>query len=124
VRACVRACVQVYRVSALFEAVASNQEKAAKLLIQRGADVNLANSDGTAPLMEAAALGSLSLLRLLLYAAAPPHYPSPLPLPLSHCPSSPSDHPYYNLCGSRADFPFSQRSPHGWPWRGYPGRGV
>ena len=55
-----------YLVSPLFEAVASNQERAARMLIERGANVDLANSDGTAPLMEAAASGFLDLLRLLL----------------------------------------------------------
>ena len=56
--------------TALFQAVANMQAAAAQLLLDRGANPNLANSLGGTPLMKAAHVGSLPLMRLLLKAGA------------------------------------------------------
>ena len=52
------------RCTALIQAVAHKQEGAVRLLLERGADVNLANSTGWTPLMVAAFTDSLPLLPL------------------------------------------------------------
>ena len=56
--------------SALVIAVLDNRRAAARLLLDRGANPNLAGSDGATPLMAAAMVGSLPLLQLLLEAKA------------------------------------------------------
>jgi ankyrin repeat protein len=54
------------RNTALLEALACQQEAAARLLLERGADPSLANSMGGTPLMAAANADSLAGVRLLL----------------------------------------------------------
>eukprot|EP01045_Picozoa_sp_COSAG04_P033226 COSAG04_NODE_6794_length_1254_cov_0.816450_2_plen_147_part_01 len=56
--------------TALHWAVTYNQAAAARLLLDRGANPNLARSDGGTPLMEAAAKGFAPIVRLLLEAKA------------------------------------------------------
>ena len=55
---------QPVRSTALLRAVASNQQAAARLLLDRGADPSLAASVGITPLMAAASNDSVLLLRL------------------------------------------------------------
>eukprot|EP01045_Picozoa_sp_COSAG04_P044513 COSAG04_NODE_15141_length_542_cov_0.896163_1_plen_108_part_01 len=50
---------QPFRTTALYVAVADRQGAAVQLLLDRGADPNLAASDGVTPLMAAAAIDSL-----------------------------------------------------------------
>eukprot|EP01045_Picozoa_sp_COSAG04_P030670 COSAG04_NODE_5408_length_1629_cov_1.305229_1_plen_345_part_01 len=61
---------QPVRTTALHQALLNKQEAATQLLLDRGADPNLASSTGFTPLMAAAAQGSLPLLRLLIEAKA------------------------------------------------------
>ena len=61
---------QPIRTTALVEALEYKQAAAARLLLDRGADPNLANSVGCTPLMAAATKDSLPLLRLLVEAKA------------------------------------------------------
>ena len=56
--------------TALLQAVANKQEAAAQLLLDRGADPNLADSNGWTPLMTAACKDFLPGLRLLIEAKA------------------------------------------------------
>jgi hypothetical protein len=56
--------------SPLLLAVANSYEKIASLLLDRGADPNLATSDGYTPLMHAASLGNVKMVaRLFLHGA-------------------------------------------------------
>ena len=61
---------KIYRTTALREAIAHKHEAAVRLLLDRGADPNLADNLGSTPLMVAAAQGFLPLMRLLLEAKA------------------------------------------------------
>jgi ankyrin repeat protein len=57
---------EAVQVTPLVAAAARGQVEAARLLLDGGADLDHANSDGTTPLMVAAQSGHLELLRLLL----------------------------------------------------------
>ena len=61
---------QPIRTTALIQAVGHEQMAAAQLLLERGADPNLAASEGMTPLMTAAIPDSLPVLRLLIEAKA------------------------------------------------------
>ena len=65
---------QPVRTTALITAVYNKQEAATRLLLDRGADPNTADSLGQTPLMCAAAKDSLPLLRLLIEAKAEPKH--------------------------------------------------
>jgi ankyrin repeat protein len=56
--------------TALIVAVDCNQEEAVALLLERGADPNLADSAGSTPLMYAAYAGSLAAVRVLVAGGA------------------------------------------------------
>ena len=56
--------------TALCEAIKNNRQAAARLLLDRGANPNLADSTGVTPLMGAAGMGFAPLLQLLLDAKA------------------------------------------------------
>eukprot|EP01045_Picozoa_sp_COSAG04_P024851 COSAG04_NODE_3168_length_3093_cov_83.308897_1_plen_862_part_10 len=62
--------VKEFMSSALLDAMVNGQEAAAQLLLDRGANPNLADSDGITPLMIAAGTDWLPLLRLLVEAKA------------------------------------------------------
>eukprot|EP01045_Picozoa_sp_COSAG04_P000823 COSAG04_NODE_23_length_37908_cov_41.289825_17_plen_545_part_00 len=57
---------QMYKSTALSRAVANNQKPAVQLLLERGANPNLADNEELTPLMEAAVNGFPPLLQLLL----------------------------------------------------------
>ena len=61
---------RVFVANAFVEAVGHNQQAAAQLLLDRGADPNLASNEGIAPLMAAAMQNFLLVLRLLIDANA------------------------------------------------------
>ena len=70
----------VLRSTALGSAVVGNQEDVTILLLDHGADPNLANSFGGTPLMVAAGEGHEALLKLLLARGADPGYAEPMSL--------------------------------------------
>jgi ankyrin repeat protein len=57
----------------LHAALAGRQADTAKLFVERGADVNVADGAGYAPLHLAAHEGNVALVRMLLDAGADPH---------------------------------------------------
>ena len=67
---------RVIHMTALCRTIGRNQEAAAQLLLDRGADPNLADSDGYTPLMAAVSRGSLPLVQKL----AEPSEDQPRPL--------------------------------------------
>eukprot|EP01045_Picozoa_sp_COSAG04_P000282 COSAG04_NODE_6_length_47123_cov_87.347482_5_plen_1442_part_00 len=69
---------EVFQLTALCEAILNGQVVAVQLLLDRGANPNLPISDGATPLMHAAAVGSLPIMRLLLEAKAEVDAASPL----------------------------------------------
>ena len=76
---------ETIRMTALHGAVAHHQEAAARLLLELGANPNLADSDGCPPLVSAAGVGALSILRMLLDAKAEANAVHPTGWTAFHC---------------------------------------